>query len=617
MPGPTTYESALLERRFRQTLEHVAMPALALDLDGRLTFANDHLLRLTGWTREEVLGEDWFSRFVADADELRERMRRAVDDGHLPAHHEAEILTRDGGRRTLAWSSLIIRDDEGEPEGVVSLGTDVTAQREAEEVLRSREELFRSLIENATDAIALIAADGTTLYQSPSVERVVGWKPAELIGMPAFALVAAADEARVADVFAAVLAGEEPEPVEIRLRHRDGSWRTVEAVGRLRSHDGEPVVVVNYRDVTDQRSLREQLFHAQKLEAVGRLAGGIAHDFNNLLTAISGYGEFLASSFDDDDPRRADALEIVRAADRASALTAQLLTFSRRQVAETEVLDLGEVVLGLGRLLSRLLGEEVTLVTRADAGCLVRGDRGQLEQVLANLAVNARDAMPDGGTLEIAVRAEVDRVELVVTDTGTGIEPDALPHIFEPFFTTKEPGRGTGLGLATVYGIVAEAGGEVSASSEPGAGSVFRISLPRVAETPAPQGPEATRPDERQGTETVLVAEDEETIRRLVTQVLSRSGYTVHVAASGDEALALLERERSVDLLLTDVVMPGMSGPDLARAATATNPALRVLYTSGYASEPDEAFEDPDVEFIGKPFSPQALVAKVREVLDG
>jgi two-component system, cell cycle sensor histidine kinase and response regulator CckA len=192
-----------------------------------------------------------------------------------------------------------------------------------------------------------------------------------------------------------------------------------------------------------------------------------------------------------------------------------------------------------------------------------------------------------------------------------------VPHIFEPFFTTKEPGRGTGLGLATVYGIVAEAGGEVSASSEPGAGSVFRISLPRVAETPAPQGPEATRPDERQGTETVLVAEDEETIRRLVTQVLSRSGYTVHVAASGDEALALLERERSVDLLLTDVVMPGMSGPDLARAATATNPALRVLYTSGYASEPDEAFEDPDVEFIGKPFSPQALVAKVREVLDG
>jgi CheY-like chemotaxis protein len=234
-----------------------------------------------------------------------------------------------------------------------------------------------------------------------------------------------------------------------------------------------------------------------------------------------------------------------------------------------------------------------------------------------NLAVNARDAMPAGGTLDLVVRCPGDRVELVVTDTGVGIEPETLPHIFEPFFTTKDPGHGTGLGLATVYGIVGQAGGEVTASSEPGEGATFRISFPRVAGGgESPRRPAARR-GEGGGCETVLVAEDEETIRRLVTQVLSRNGYTVHTAATGDEALAVLARTGcDVDLLLTDVVMPGMSGPALARAATATNPSLRVLYTSGYASEPDEAFEDPCVEFIGKPFSPQALVAKVREVLD-
>jgi two-component system, cell cycle sensor histidine kinase and response regulator CckA len=609
-------DSLLLERRFRQTLENVAMAAVAVDLDGRLVFANDHLLRLTGWTRDEAVGEDWFSRFVPEPETMRAAFHEAMSAGELPTHYEGEIVTRSGGRRTIFWSSMLLRDDDDRPEGVVSLGTDVTSEREAQEVLRSREDLFRSLIENATDVIALIAADGTTLYKSPSVERVVGWKPAELVGMPAFALFHEADLARGEEAFAAILAGEEPDPLEVRLRHRDGSWRTVEAVGRLRVHDGEPVVVVNYRDVTDQRSLQEQLLHAQKLEAVGRLAGGIAHDFNNLLTAISGYGDFLASSLGPDDPRREDALEIIRASDRASALTAQLLTFSRRQVAETEVLDVGEVVVGVGRLLSRLLGEDVTLLTRIESGCLVRADRGQIEQVLTNLAVNARDAITDGGTVEIGVRCSDDSVELLVADTGSGIDGDALPHIFEPFFTTKGPGRGTGLGLATVYGIVTQAGGEVAVSSEPGAGTTFRIALPRV---PGEEG-EAGGPEpvvgERVGSGTILVAEDEETIRRLVTQVLSRSGFTVHSAATGDEALDTLKRHRgAVDLLLTDVVMPGMSGPDLARAAVAVDPGLRVLYTSGYASEPDEAFEDPDVDFIGKPFSPQALVEKIREVL--
>jgi two-component system cell cycle sensor histidine kinase/response regulator CckA len=494
----------------------------------------------------------------------------------------------------------------------------VTERHRADSLLRSREELFRSLIENASDVISILSADGTSLYESPSVERVLGWKPEEIVGRPSFSLLHSDDLAHVERAYAPILAGEEPGPIEFRLRHRDGSWRTVEAIGRRRRQEGEWVVVVNYRDVTDQRQLREQLMHSQKLEAVGRLAGGIAHDFNNLLTAIGGYSEFLAAGFEDDDPRREDALEIVRASERAAALTSQLLAFSRRQVMLAQVLDLGEVVAGLGTLLSRLLGDGVELSTAVAPGCLVRADRGQLEQVITNLALNARDAMPSGGTVQIAVRSLDDQVELCVSDTGVGMDPETVALAFEPFFTTKEPGKGTGLGLATVYGIVTQSGGEISITSQLGQGSTFRVVLPLSTDDAAVPVEREERPAERTCTEGVLVAEDEETIRRLVGEVLGRSGYKVFAASNADEALRLLEEHgAAIDLLLTDVVMPGMSGPDLARAASRLQPSLRVLFTSGYTSEPDEAFDNPDVSFIGKPFSPQALVAKVQEVLDG
>ena len=406
-------------------------------------------------------------------------------------------------------------------------------------------------------------------------------------------------------------------PIVARLRHRDGNWRTVEAIGRRRSQDGEWVVVVNYRDVTDQRLLQEQLLHAQKLESIGRLAGGVAHDFNNLLTAIGGYSEFLVASFDDDDPRRADALEIVRASDRAAALTSQLLAFSRHQVLLAEILDLGDVVEELERLISGLLGDDVELSTSVTPGCRVRADGGQIEQVITNLVLNARDAMPAGGKVELAVSCIDGEVELTVTDTGVGMDAETIPHIFEPFFTTKDAGKGTGLGLATVYGIVKQSGGGISVTSEPGEGSTFRIVLPlSIDDDPVPVE-RLERTIERNAIEGVLLAEDEETIRSLVGEVLTRSGYKVFAAPNGDEAIRLLEQHLGeIDLLLTDVVMPGMSGPDLARAAARLSPNLRVLYTSGHASEPDEAFEDPDVAFIGKPFSPTELVSKVRDVLD-
>ena len=604
------------EQRHRETLEKIALLAAGIDAHGTVTFANDALLELTGWSREEVVGHDWFDLFD-DNPYVRADYFERMELGDIRPHFEGTIRTRSGERRDIHWSSTLQHDESGAVAGIATIGEDVTERRRADALLRSREELFRSLIENATDVITILSADGTSLYESPSVERLLGWKPEELVGRPKFALLHPDNLEQVEPTFAAIVAGEEPGPIEFRLRHRDGSWRMVEAIGRRRRQDGVWVVVVNYRDVTDQRQLQEQLMHSQKLEAVGRLAGGIAHDFNNLLTAIGGYSQFLVAGFDADDPRREDALEIVRASDRAAALTSQLLAFSRRQVLLAEVLDLGEIVTGLENLLSRLLGDSVELSTSVEPGCRVRADRGQLEQVVTNLALNARDAMPSGGTVELDVRCLNGEVELSVRDSGIGMDPETIAHAFEPFFSTKGPGKGTGLGLATVYGIVTQSGGQVSVISQPGEGSTFRVVLPLSADDATVPVEREERPEERTGTEGVLLVEDEETIRRLVREVLSRSGYKVFAAANGDEALRVLEENSGeIDLLLTDVVMPGMSGPDLARAASLLEPSLRVLFTSGYTSEPDEAFEDLDVEFIGKPFSPQALVAKVRDVLD-
>ena len=482
------------EQRFRETLENVSLVAASIDARGLVTFANDFLLELTGWTRAEVVGHDWFERFDDD-EHVRRDYFECMARGEIRPHFESTLRTRAGELRTICWSSTMQYDQAGAAAGIVTIG----------------------------------------------------------------------------------------------------------------------------EDVTERRELEERLLHAQKLEAVGRLAGGVAHDFNNLLTAIGGYAEFLIAGFDAEDPRREDALEIARASGRAAALTSQLLAFSRRQVLRPEVLDVGEVVAGLENLLSRLLGAQVELTTSAEPGCLVEADRGQLEQVITNLAVNARDAMPGGGRLSIdARRAERDGsyVELAVSDTGHGMDADTLSHVFEPFFTTKSQDEGTGLGLATVYGIVAQSGGDVLVSSAPEEGSTFRVLLP-LSEGAVTAPAEPAEVPAAPGAETILLVEDEEMIRRLVRDVLTRSGYTVYDAPAGAPALELLRsHDGEIDLLLTDVVMPGMSGPALARIATDERPSLRVLFTSGYTNEPEQIVGALDSAFLGKPFSPQALVAKVREVLE-
>lgn len=394
-------------------------------------------------------------------------------------------------------------------------------------------------------------------------------------------------------------------------------------------------VVVIFRDVTERRRTEAQLLQAQKLESVGRLAGGVAHDFNNLLTAIMGYAE-LAQEECDLDPKGKEYLaNIYQAAERAANLTRQLLAFARQQVIEPRTVNLNDLVLGLDKMLRRLIGEHIELVMLPEEDLhLVKVDPGQFEQILVNLVVNARDAMPDGGKISIETDnivldeeyirlhegvAPGEYAMLAVSDTGTGIEEGIRLHIFEPFFTTKEKGRGTGLGLATVYGIVKQAGGHVWLYSEPGEGTTFKIYLPRTLETVAAEAVSPNSPAQAGGCETVLLVEDEPLVRTLAAQTLQSRGYTVVEASNGEEALRVVKgREQEIALLITDVIMPQMSGKELAERLLSINPRLKILYASGYTADTivHHGVLEVGLSFLSKPFTPSALAQRVREMLD-
>jgi two-component system, cell cycle sensor histidine kinase and response regulator CckA len=406
---------------------------------------------------------------------------------------------------------------------------------------------------------------------------------------------------------------------EVTLQRPGGGQRRIEFAATANVRPGRHISVV--RDLSHQKALEEQLRQAQKMEAVGRLAGGIAHDFNNLLTAISGYSEFLIAGLDDERLLR-HADEIRKAAARAASLTGQLLAFSRRQVLQPRALDLNAVVSDMDMMLRRLIGEDIDLVALLDPDLgAVMADPTQIEQVIMNLAVNARDAMPHGGSVTIET-ANIDTadgasVELRLTDTGVGMTDSEREQLFDPFFTTKA--GGTGLGLATVHGIVEQSGGTIEVDSAPGMGSSFRICLPRastLAERPAP----AHVPDVlERGSETILLVEDETVVRQLVAEILETSGYAVLTAADGPSALELVRRHSDpIDLLLTDVVMPGMSGPDVAQAVMSLRPGTHVLYMSGYTDSAigHHGVLEPGIAFLQKPFSADELTRKVRSLLD-
>ncbi|MBL8741061.1 MAG: response regulator [Myxococcales bacterium] len=479
-------------------------------------------------------------------------------------------------------------------------------------------------------------AGGTVELVTRGSLGLLGRLPAELAGTKYSDLVHPADRKERWERVQAALIERRPCSIEYRVATKLGEVRWVLDVshGVYASDGGLEAVEGFITDVTARKRLEEQLLHAQKLEGIGRLAGGIAHDFNNLLGAILGYSDLAKSGLSNDDERRTDIEQIESAARRAGELTRQLLSFARKQVVEPRVLDLSSLLLRVDNLLRRVLGEDVELATVLPQRLWsIHADPGQLEQVLVNLAINARDAMPDGGKLAIEARnGELDHVaaerfgvvpgsyvELEVIDSGVGMTDEVKTHLFEPFFTTKETGKGTGLGLATVYGVVVQAGGGIRVESQAGEGTAFSLVFPRAVGEPSSLSSTTPSGPIPRGWETVLVVEDHALVRRATVRALEGQGYQVLVASSGSEALSVIGSTKApIDLLVTDMVMPDMSGKQLAERLTEICPQLKVLFVSGYA---DITFlADPElhaqVAFLPKPFTPSALGRKVREVLD-
>jgi len=619
------------EQRFRTVFDRMQLVGLELDSAGRITYCNDFFLELTGCSRDEVLGADYLRTFLPTGSPALEVFAHAVASGELPRHFKNAIVTCDGGLREVEWNNTLLREGDDRIVGTVSIGEDVTERELAAHELRRSEAEFRGLVEHAPVGIYRATPEGRFLTVNPALIRMLGYGWAEE--------VIRLDVAR--DVYAdpaahGRLIRESPQRAEVEWKRKDGSVITVEITSHsIPAPDGQVVYEGVVVDVTQHRTLEAQFRQAQRLEAVGRLAGGVAHDFNNVLTAITGYSDLLLEDLAPEDPKRPDVEEIKAAALRAAALTRQLLAFSRKQVFQTKVLSLNEVVETLDKMLHRLIGEDIKLEhVLAPALGAVRADPGQLEQVILNLAVNSRDAMPSGGKLTIET-ANVDldeayarehtgaapgpHVMLAVSDTGVGMNEETLAHIFEPFFTTKEQGKGTGLGLATVYGIVKQSGGYVWAYSEPGRGTTFKIYLPRVEAALDSAVPAAAPPPVAGGRETILLAEDDPSVRAVVSDVLAQKGYRVLRAPDGQAALEMARgQEAQIHLLVTDLVWPGMTGRELAESLKAERPDVRVLYMSGYTDDAvvRHGVLEEGMPYLQKPFTPRALSAKVREVLD-
>jgi PAS domain S-box-containing protein len=521
-------------------------------------------------------------------------------------------------------------------DSVLWIARDITERKRVERKLRQSEERYRVLVENAHDLIYTHDLEGNYTSINKAIERVTGYTREEALGLNVAQLVAPEYREKARRMTALKLAGEPFTSYELEVIAKDGRRVKVEVNSSLVVQDGVPVGVQGIaRDVTERKELEEQLRQAQKIEAVGKLAGGIAHDFNNLLTIINGYGDLTLRRLHEEDPLRVNVEEMRKAGERAAGLTRQLLAFSRKQVLQPKVLDLNGVVTEMEKMLRRLIGEDIELRVALGPGLgSIKADPGQIEQVLLNLAVNARDAMPRGGKLTVSTEnVYLDEgyaarhvavvpgqyVMLAVSDTGTGMDEQTRARIFEPFFTTKEQGKGTGLGLSTIYGIVKQSGGYIWVDSAPGEGATFRIYLPHATEEleGEPVDAAAVSLPEPRGA-TVLLAEDEGALRAIVERILTKRGYRVLAASGGAEALALAERhDGPIDLLVTDVVMPLMSGQELAHRLVRRRGDVPVLFLTGYSMEAvaNHGVLRPGSELLKKPFSPQELAVAVSELL--
>jgi len=608
------------------------------DREGRYLLFNEAAARFVNRSVAEVLGQDDSALFDAEsAKSVMERDRRVMELGQVET--EEEELTAAGVRRTYLSTKAPFRNPAGEVIGLIGISREITERKAAERALRDSEERYRRLVELLPDAV-YINCENELVFCNPAFLRLMGAAEAhEVLGKSPFEIFAPSAHEIIRERHKRMLElGQAAPLVECELLRIDGRPVAAHVAAAPISHLGQPAILVVLHDLTELRSsegerkrLEEQFRQAQKMDAIGQLAGGVAHDFNNLLTVILGFSDLLLGEPHSAESQRESLLAIRAAGERAAALTKQLLAFGRKALIEPRVIDLNETVAQIDKMLRRLIGEDITLQLQLDPALApVKVDPSQIEQVLINLMVNARDAMPQGGRLTIAtqvvhvspaaVSGEIppgEYAQLTVTDTGHGMTSEMLLRIFDPFFTTKEAGKGTGLGLAVVHGIVKQSGGHIEVESQLGLGTTFRVLLP-AAQEPLPQKDAASEhpPDER-GDEAILLVEDEDAVRTIASLALESRGYRVLSAVSGQQALRLVREQRfAPDLLVTDVVMPGQSGPQLAAALAGDFPQVKVLFLSGYTDDAVIRRGIAQPAFLAKPYTARALAHKVREILD-
>ena len=637
------------EERFRLLVEGVTDYAIfMLDPDGRISSWNPGAARIKGYRADEILGRH-FSVFYPPEDVKADKPARELVIARAEGKYEEEgwRIRKDGSR---FWANVLItalRDSEGRLRGFAKVTRDMTERRETEARLRRHEALLTAVMETLPVGVLVINPDGHLLLHNSAATEIWGplsegaelhpilerkravWLDSSQVIAPDAWPIWQAVRRGSAVLNVAVALGDEPQPKVVLMSAvplRDEGERIAGGIAV------EQEITERYETEIQLRRAREHLVQAHKMEAVGRLAGGIAHDFNNLLTLIIGESLLALKRLPADSSLRTSLEEIHTAGERAAGLTRQLLAFSRRQVLQPETLDMNAVVLGVSKMLRRLIGEDITIrLDLAPTVGKVQVDRTQIEQVIVNLALNARDAMPRGGSLTLGTRditigqhkhgeqlalGSGAYVMLEVSDTGIGMDAVTRAHIFEPFFTTKRMGEGTGLGLATAYGIVQQSGGAIHVESEEGKGSSFRVYLPSVVDREATSLP--TEPEPAGGSEVILVVEDEPGLRRFTANLLREYGYEVYEAANGDEALhAARSAAKAIDLVLTDVVMPGMSGPELAEQLVGRLGPTRVLFMSGYTDAGSRRSPvAPILPLLQKPFTPEGLAGKVRELLE-
>lgn len=607
---------------------------ISVDEQQRITLFNPGAEKIFGYSADEIIGQ---SLNVLIPTRYHDTHSRQVND-----FKRAGDVLRPMGERTMIYGLRKNRSEfpaeasiskfEAAGENILTVRLrDISERRQAERSLRE----MAAIVETSDDAIIGENLEGIITSWNNGAEKMYGYTAAETIGQHATML---AGPDRVQEVASYLERAQKGEAFRIdtnRLR-KDGRIISVAlTISPIKDSEGRVTgLSAIARDVSERKKLEEQLRQSQKMEAIGRLAGGIAHDFNNLLSVIVGYTYVLQSSLPDDNGLRNSAQQVMSAAEKASALTRQLLAFSRRQMLQPEIIDLNEIVTGLQKMLPRLIGEDIDVRTIASSHLKnIKADPSQIEQVIMNLVVNARDAMPDGGKLTVETNdvhfepseaahygiRSGNYVLLAVSDTGIGMAPEIRAHIFEPFFTTKEPGRGTGLGLATVYGIVSQSNGHIWVYSEPGQGTTFKIYFPATSEAATPSDISHHPRLAVTGSETVLLVEDEPNLRSLIQQVLRKQGYEVLVAGTGQEGAAIADHYAGdIELLLTDVVMPQMGGKQLADLLKPQYPDMSIIYMSGYTNNALDHSGSVEMggSFLQKPFTPDVLLRKIREVLD-